>query len=214
MRSSLNVQQTKAMFLHVAEQVINSKPLLTEIDSAIGDGDHGIGMAVGFTAAREKLQNVEIYSINDIFKNIGSAMLKSMGGASGVIFGTMFMSGIKGIPTLESLTVQGLAGIFANSLQAIKDRGKADVGDKTMIDALEPAIVALRRCADEQGDNFVLALKKAEAGALAGVESTKGQLAKFGRARSLGERALGHQDPGATSVWLIFEAMREWIEKN
>jgi len=214
MISSLNTEETKTMFGYVAKQVIDNKPLLTEIDSAIGDGDHGIGMAVGFSAAMEKLQGSDTHSINDIFKIIGSSMIKSMGGASGVIFGTMFMSGVKGLPAMEELNTEAMAAVFAGSLAAVKERGNASVGDKTMIDALEPAVVALRQCAEEQCKDLLVVLKRAEESALAGVDSTKRQLAKFGRARSLGERALGHQDPGATSVWLIIKAMREWVEQH
>jgi dihydroxyacetone kinase-like protein len=200
------------MFRFVGEKVIESKPLLTEIDGAIGDGDHGVGMSVGFTTAMNKLNEAKPSSINDIFKIIGMSMINSMGGASGVIFGTMFMGGVKNLPATESLNLETLATIFENSLKAVKERGKADLGDKTMIDALEPAVEALRKHAAQSG-SLLDGLKAAEESARVGMENTKQYVAKFGRAKSLGERAIGHQDAGATSVWIIFRSMREWLEK-
>jgi dihydroxyacetone kinase-like protein len=209
----LNTQQTRDMFLYVGEQMVKSKPHLTEVDSAIGDGDHGVGMEVGFTSASEKLRNGTFTSVNDVFKTIGMAMISTMGGASGVIFGTMFVGGIKGREHLAELDAKSLADILAQALQAIKERGKADVGDKTMIDALQPAVLALKESA-EKSDDLLEALKQAEAGANQGVENSKGYEAKFGRAKSLGARAIGHPDAGAVSVSIIFRSMREWVEQH
>lgn len=209
--NSMNANQLKDMFLYVGEQVIQSKPLLTKIDSAIGDGDHGIGMSVGFTKAEENLKADEFTSVNDVFKTIGMSMISSMGGASGVIFGTMFVGGIKGLETKESLDLPLLSAIFEKALEAIKQRGKADLGDKTMIDAFQPAVEVLKESA-VANDSLVEGIRKAETAALHGVENTKGYIAKFGRAKSLGERAVGHQDAGATTVSIIFKSMREWLE--
>lgn len=207
--STLNPTQVKEMFLYVGEKVRDSKPLLTKIDSAIGDGDHGIGMTVGFTKAEENLNKKEFTTINDVFKTIGMSMVSSMGGASGVIFGTMFTGGVKDLTSQESLDLSTLAVIFEKALVAIKTRGKASLGDKTMIDALEPAVDGLK----QDADNLLAGLKNAEEQAAKGVENTKEYVAKFGRAKSLGERAVGHQDAGATTVWIIFKSMREWIEE-
>ncbi|HEX2945215.1 MAG TPA: dihydroxyacetone kinase subunit DhaL [Clostridia bacterium] len=209
----LNVGQTKELFLYIADSIIESKPFLTEIDSQIGDGDHGIGMAGGFEKAKEQLQEKDLKTINEIFSTTGMAMLNSMGGASGVIFGTMFMSGVKGVAPSEYLELKTLSEIFANSLKAIKERGKAQVGDKTMVDAFEPAVLSLRESADSS-KSLLEALRLAEEAANAGVENTKNCIAKFGRAKSLLERAIGHQDAGATSTWIIFRSMREWVERN
>lgn len=208
----LNVQQTKEMIIHAGRKVIDSKERLTEIDSAIGDGDHGIGMALGFTKAIGELTAQEPSTVNDVFKTTGMAMLNSMGGASGVIFGTMFMSGASKVEPAESLSLSTLTRIFENALTAIKARGKAQPGDKTMVDALEPAVEALKEGLS-QSRSMLEALRAAEAGALEGVEKTKGYIAKFGRARSLGERAVGCQDAGATTVSVIFGAFREWLEE-
>ncbi|WP_220693826.1 dihydroxyacetone kinase subunit DhaL [Salipaludibacillus neizhouensis] len=209
--NSVNTRQLKDMFLYVGDQVVACKPLLTKIDSAIGDGDHGIGMSVGFTKADENLKANEFTSINDVFKTIGMSMISSMGGASGIIFGTMFVGGIKGLETKVSLDLPLLAGIFNKALEAIKQRGKADLGDKTMIDALQPAVEALEKSA-AANESLVEGLRKAEIAALQGVENTKQYIANFGRAKSLGERAIGHQDAGATTVLIIFKSMKEWLE--
>jgi dihydroxyacetone kinase-like protein len=208
---SITPSQVKEMFLYVGEKVVESKPLLTRIDSAIGDGDHGIGMTVGFSRAEENLRENEFTTVNDVFKTIGMSMISSMGGASGVIFGTMFVGGIKGMEPKETLDLPLLANIYEKALEAIKLRGKADLGDKTMIDALQPAIEALQASAS-QNESLVEGLKKAEIAALQGVENTKDYIAKFGRAKSLGERAIGHQDAGATTVSIIIRSMKEWLE--
>ncbi|WP_449354215.1 dihydroxyacetone kinase subunit DhaL [Virgibacillus natechei] len=209
--ASLSVAQVKEMFLYVGKKVIENKPLLTEVDSAIGDGDHGIGMSVGFSKAEEDLSQKECKSINDVFKTIGMSMINSMGGASGVIFGTLFTGGVKKLDAKETLDLQLMAGIFEKSLETIKTRGKASLGDKTMIDALEPAVEGLKESAD-QSVSLLEGLKNAEENAAEGVESSKEYVAKFGRAKSLGERAIGHQDAGATTIWIIFKSMREWLE--
>src|SRR5699024_7533020 len=131
------------MFLHVADKVIGSKDLLTEVDSAIGDGDHGTGMSVGFKQAIENLNSKELNTINDVFKTIGMSLISSMGGASGVIFGTVFLGGVKNLENTKTLDTNILAKIMTGSLEGVKERGKASLGDKTMIDALEPASDAL-----------------------------------------------------------------------
>lgn len=210
--NALGASQVKEMLLYVGERVRENKPILTKIDSAIGDGDHGIGMSVGFTKAEENLNQKEFNTINDVFKTTGMAMIQSMGGASGVIFGTMFLGGVKSLNPKEQLDVGTLAEVFGKSLEAIKHRGKANLGDKTMIDALEPAVNGLKESANASS-SLLESLKKAEENAASGVENTKDYVAKFGRAKSLGERAIGHQDAGATSVWIIFKSMREWVEE-
>ena len=211
--NSLNTQQTCEMFCYVGEKIIESKPLLTEIDSVIGDGDHGIGMSIGFNTAIQKLGEKQIANINDLFKIIGMSMINSMGGASGVIFGTMFMGGVKGLPPIEELNLYHLTTILDQSLKAVKQRGRASLGDKTMIDALEPAVLSLQEQASSS-KSLLDGLKAAEEAARAGVEKTKNYVSRFGRSKTLGERAIGYQDAGATSVWIIFRSMREWVEIN
>lgn len=207
---TLNVNQTQEMIEHVCDAIIESKPFLTEVDSRIGDGDHGIGMAGGMENAKEALRSKGPFAdINGIFKTMGMAMLNSMGGASGVIFGSMFLGGIKGKESITSLSSSVLAELMHGSLSAVMERGKAQVGDKTMVDALAPAVEALEESSE---DDLEIALEKAARAAEQGVEDTKEYVAKFGRAKSLMERAVGFQDAGATSVSIIFQAMYEYVK--
>lgn len=208
----INIQNAKEMLIYIADKIIGQKPYLTEIDSAIGDGDHGIGMAGGMQKAKDKLNKQESFeSVYDVFAIAGKAMLMSMGGASGVIFGSLYLSGAKGMEVKPELTASDLAAMERKSLEAIKERGKAQVGDKTMVDALEPAVIAMEENTEK---GLLEMLKAAEAAAAKGLEDTKGYTAKFGRAKSLMERAIGHQDAGATSVYLIFQGMREYVESK
>jgi dihydroxyacetone kinase-like protein len=209
---SLTAEQTKEMFIYVGETVMDNKPLLTEVDSAIGDGDHGIGMHVGFSNANEQLRVEKYTDINGVFKDIGKAMITNMGGASGVIFGTMFMGGVRKLESVSSVDLAILTTIFSNGLTAVKERGKADLGDKTMIDALEPAVLSLQTSVAKDS-HLLEALKQAAESAVVGVENTKNYVAKFGRAKTMGERAIGFQDAGATTVSIIFKSMAEWLEK-
>jgi dihydroxyacetone kinase phosphoprotein-dependent L subunit len=208
----LNEDQVRDMLLYVADKIIESKSLLTEVDSNIGDGDHGIGMAGGMQKAKEAVAKAEnTGNAYALFETAGRAMLMSMGGASGVIFGSLYMAGARGAETKAELTAGDLAAMMERSLAAIKERGKARIGDKTMVDALEPAVEAM-----QQNRDLGLApmLAAATEAAKQGVENTKNYQAKFGRAKSLMERAVGFQDPGATSVWIILRSMSEFAEQH
>lgn len=206
----LTAEDARNMLIYVADKVMAKKAYLTEIDSAIGDGDHGIGMAGGMQKAKKKLIKMgKAENAYEVFEAAGKAMLLSMGGASGVIFGSLYLAGAKDMDPKEVLTPKDIAQMERKSLAAIQERGKAAVGDKTMVDALAPAVEAMENKASE---GLLEMLKAAEAAAWAGVEATKKYQAKFGRAKSLMERAIGYQDAGATSVWLIFQGMREFVE--
>lgn len=206
----LNAEDAKNMLLYVADKIIANKPYLTEIDSAIGDGDHGIGMAGGMQKAKRKLLKMsDEKNVYHIFETAGQAMLMSMGGASGVIFGSLYLAGAKDMEAKEVLTSYDVAEMERKSLMAIQERGGAQVGDKTMVDALSPAVKALEMNADK---GLLEMMKAAELAAKQGVEDTKKYIAKYGRAKSLLERAIGYQDAGATSVYLILQGMREFIE--
>ena len=210
--AELNAADARNMLIYIADKIIAKKPYLTEIDSAIGDGDHGIGMAGGMQKAKRKLLQMEgEENAYALFEAAGKAMLLSMGGASGVIFGSLYLAGAKGMEAKPAITAEDLAKMERKSLGAIQERGKAEVGDKTMVDALVPAVEAMEaNC----GKTLLEMLKAAEEAAKQGVEDTKKYQAKFGRAKSLMERAIGYQDAGATSVWLIFQGMREFVEGN
>ena len=209
--TELNAEDTRNMLIYVADKVIAQKPYLTEIDSAIGDGDHGIGMCGGMQKAKKKLVKMQGETdVYKLFETAGMAMLNSMGGASGVIFGSLYLEGAKGMEPKEVLNVPELAVMERKSLTNIQKRGGAQAGDKTMVDALIPAVEALE---SHTGASLLDALKAAEEGARQGMEDTKKYIAKYGRAKSLApEDVIGHQDAGATSVYFIFQGMREFVE--
>lgn len=209
---ALDHASARQMLLYCADAIISSKPLLTEVDAKIGDGDHGIGMSVGMEKVKEVLQGMEHGSdVYDLFREAGKAMMMSMGGASGVIFGTMFMGGAKRGMTAESLDAAAFSEMMREALSAVKLRGKAQPGDKTMVDAFEPAVEAMKAY---PGQDLEGMLEAAAAAAAAGVERTKEIPAKFGRAKFLGERSIGYQDAGATSVWILFQAMHRYLTER
>ena len=181
--TELTAEDVREMLIYIADKVIAKKPYLTEIDSAIGDGDHGIGMAGGMRKAKEKLLKMEgEENAYAIFEAAGKAMLMSMGGASGVIFGSLYLAGAKGAEPKASITSEDLAVMERKSLAAIQERGKAEVGDKTMVDALSPAVDAMEANSEK---GLLEMLRAAEEAARQGVEDTKNYTAKFGRAKSL-----------------------------
>lgn len=208
--TELCAEDIRNMLIYISDKIISKKPYLTDIDSAIGDGDHGIGMAGGMQKAKRKLMAMKgEKNAYALFEAAGKAMLYSMGGASGVIFGSLYLAGAKNMESKEILGAADIARMERKSLENIQEKGKARVGDKTMVDALAPAVEALEQNAEK---GLLEMLKAAEAAAAQGVEDTKKYQAKFGRAKSLMERAIGYQDAGATSVWLIFQGMREYVE--
>lgn len=208
----LSAEDTRNMLLYIADKIIENKPYLTEVDSKIGDGDHGIGMALGMEEVKKTLHNLKkSNNVYKLFEEAGNAMLMSMGGASGVIFGSMYLSGAKGKEAKEFLSAEDLVGMEEASLKAVEEIGHAKPGDKTMVDALYPAVSAMKDNADK---GLLTMLIQAEKAAKGGMEATKEYIAKFGRSKSLGERAIGFQDAGATSVYLIIQGMREFVEGN
>lgn len=207
----MTAEECRRMFLAVSEKMVDSEEMLTEIDEKIGDGDHGNGMALGFEHVKFELKNMKAKSIEEVFKTVGMTLLDTMGGASGVLFGTVFISGISTrVPHPEADTGD-FADIFIKSLEVLKKRGKAKPGDKTMVDAFEPAVDSLKRSAKNK-ETMREALNKAAYAAKKGMVNTKKYRAKFGRAKYFGDNAIGYQDAGATSIWLIFQEMSDWMD--
>lgn len=207
-KMELSLQETREMFLYVADQLIGSKDILTEADSAIGDGDHGIGMANGFQAVKDKLNSEEFISLGEMNKAVGLALMMSIGGASGAIFGTLYQGAGKSLAEQTTFTSASLNTMLESGLEAVKKRGKAQPGDKTMVDALEPAALVSQNYCDS---DLLTALEAASAAAQVGVEKTKEMVAKIGRAKSLNERSLGHADPGAISTYLQLRSMAGFV---
>ena len=205
---SITLEQVKEMLIFDAQSIIENEPLLTKVDSAIGDGDHGTGMSLGMEKAAAQLKIAAAQDVAGLFQTVGMTMLNCMGGASGVIFATMFFGGASEAKGETELTLPILYRVLNKAKEQIMKRGKAQQGDKTMLDALCPAVEAIAAHAD---DDMLVGLQAAESAAQVGMESTKNYVAKFGRAKSLMERSIGYQDAGATSVWLIFSAMHQFI---
>jgi phosphoenolpyruvate---glycerone phosphotransferase subunit DhaL len=182
------------------------KDELTQLDAAIGDADHGANMARGFTAVRGKLAELQGKDIGTIFKTVAMTLISTVGGASGPLYGTFFLQAATAAGGKNELSTPEVAAVFNTGLQGLIHRGKAAVGEKTMVDALVPAVEALRPAQDE---TLAGALNRAVAAAKKGADSTVPLVAKKGRASYLGERSAGHLDPGAASSVLLLEALQK-----
>jgi len=192
-----------------AAAVAENEELLTRLDSAIGDADHGSNMARGMKAVLAKLDGGPPGGPAAVLKQTGMTLVSSVGGASGPLYGTFFlrMAGTAG--TADAIDQAGFAAALRAGVEGIVARGKAEAGDKTMYDALAPAVDALD--AAMGGDDFSGALRAAADAAAAGRDATTPLQARKGRASYLGERSIGHQDPGATSAALLVAAAADTV---
>ncbi|MBR0154017.1 MAG: dihydroxyacetone kinase subunit L, partial [Lachnospiraceae bacterium] len=207
--NSLTYEQVREMLLACTERIMRNEPYLTRADAAIGDGDHGTGMVIGMKAAREVLEKeADGDDIGKLYSDTAKAMETAMGGASGMIFSTMFAGNAKEGAPMQEMSTEDFAARMAEGLRAIQELGHAQPGDKTMVDALYPAVEALKSHVSESFEEMLDAAAKA---AYEGMEASKKYVAKFGRAKNLMERAIGHQDAGASSTWLIFQEMADFI---
>ena len=187
--------------LAVCDAMLASEERLTRADQAIGDGDHGVGMARGFAAAREALTARSPATAGDPFKTAGLAILMKAGGASGAVFGSFFTAMGKGL-TGTSLDAAGFVQGLRDGQAAVEARGGAKPGDKTMLDALAPAVAAAAA-----QPALEAAMAAAARAAAEGAEGTAAMIATTGKAKTLGERSRGHMDPGAISLSIILEAL-------
>ena len=194
-----------------------NKAHLSKLDTEIGDGDHGFSMSQGFSSLRAKMDDFAAEDIGTLMKKCGFEMIKVIGGAAGAIFGTFFTAQASYYQThlkgKEALTPADITGMFAEALTQIKKRGGAQQGDKTLVDALEPAVDELRRCL-EKGLTLREMFQKASLKAAQGAENTKSMVAKHGRAKYLAERSLGFIDPGSVSMSLIFKIIAENLNRK
>lgn len=191
-----------------AARVAEERQHLTKLDSAIGDGDHGQNLDRGLQAALERIEGED--ATGPLFKAVGMALVSKTGGASGPLYGTFFLDAAKAAPDGAPFDLAEWAEMMEAGLGGVVRRGKAKPGDKTMVDAMTPAVEALREAADA-GDALAGALEAAAEAAREGMEATTPMEAKKGRASYLGERSKGHQDPGATSTYYLFAAAAEAI---
>jgi dihydroxyacetone kinase-like protein len=185
-----------------------NKDYLTELDAAIGDADHGINMNRGFQKVIAQLPSVADKDIGTVLKTVSMTLISSVGGASGPLYGTLFLKASATAAGKQELTGEDISALLQAGVEGVAQRGKANLGDKTMLDALSPAANAFQQ-AIAAGASVAEALQQAVAAAEEGMKNTIPLVAKKGRASYLGERSAGHQDPGATSAYLIFKTLLE-----
>jgi dihydroxyacetone kinase-like protein len=207
-KAELNLTEMRSMFIYAAAGLEARKDLLTEADRAIGDGDHGVGMARGFAAVHQRLEGHAFPGVGEMLDAIGMTLLTNVGGAAGAIFGTFFRAGAKSLTGVKVFDSAALAQMLTLGLEAVQSRGGANPGDKTVVDALEPAA---RRANELKEVSLATAFTEVSEQARRGMESTKDMLPRVGKAKPLGARALGHADPGALSMYLLLKHMAGYV---
>jgi dihydroxyacetone kinase-like protein len=194
-----------------AAEMADNRAELTKLDAAIGDGDHGTNMDRGMRKALERLDGLEDEDIGAALKAVGMALVSSVGGAAGPLYGTLFMQMGSATDGRDALDLAGFADALDAGVKGLQARGRAEPGDKTMVDALLPALEALRTAVRE-GAEPADALRRAADAAGEGMKATVPMEARKGRASYLGPRSVGHQDPGATSSQLLIRSAAEALE--
>jgi len=202
----VTTEQVIAWIQRSAAVLRENREYLTQLDSPIGDADHGVNMDRGFTAVMDKLPGVADKDAGTILKTVGTTLVSTVGGASGPLYGTAFLRAGMALAGKVELQESDVLAALEAALEGIIARGKAKPGEKTMVDALQPAIETFKVSLGA-GDPLKAALAKATESAEQGMKATIPMLATKGRASYLGERSIGHQDPGATSAWLFLRTM-------
>jgi dihydroxyacetone kinase-like protein len=204
----LKPNQVRLMMIQVADAIIAAEAMLSQADRDLGDGDHGLGMKRGMEAVKVQLEPLEPSSVEQVFVTTGTAMMSSMGGASGALFGTVYRAGGKALAGRDVLDAEALALLLEAALDGVMKRGGAKPGDKTMIDALAPAASKAREViALDLPDAFTAVAAAAESGK----DASKAMIAQFGRAKTLGEACIGFPDAGACSVTIMLSSMRDYV---
>jgi dihydroxyacetone kinase-like protein len=201
----VDIPLTRAWIARVTETIADQADYLTQLDSAIGDADHGVNMSRGFAAVTDTLAGLEVATVGDLLVKVGTTLVSRVGGASGPLYGTAFRAVGKELGAATVDTVR-LGTALRAGLEAVQKLGAAVPGDKTIVDAFEPAVESFQAAADQ---GLAVAARAAADAAQEGMRSTVPLQARKGRASYLGPRSVGHQDPGATSTWLIFRSLAE-----
>jgi dihydroxyacetone kinase-like protein len=209
---SVTQKQILAWLDLVATVMNDNKDYLTELDSAIGDADHGINMNRGFKKVKEKLPELASADIGSILKTAGMTLMSSVGGASGPLYGTFFVKSGMALANKEELEAEDLLRLFKAGSEGIVLRGRPNLGDKTMHDVWAPAIDCFEKSAKENGNDLLASLESCVKAAESAMIATIDMQAKKGRASYLGERSIGHQDPGATSSYLLLNALLDTLK--
>ena len=194
----------------IAHKIEAEKDFLTKLDQPIGDSDHGINMARGFGEVEKKLPTLEGKDIGTILKTVGMTLVSTVGGASGPLYGSAFLKAGIACAGKEELDLSEFLSVLETATEAVKQRGKSTTEEKTMLDAMVPSLEAMHTKLEEGGDAKAVLSAGVDA-AWKGVEHTKDLVATKGRASYVGERGIGHQDPGATSYSDMLEVIRDQI---
>jgi len=209
--TSMDANRVIDWLWRLAKVIEENKEELTRLDAAVGDADHGINMDRGFKKVVAKLPDLRGKEIGSIFRETALVLISSVGGASGPLYGTFFLKAAEHTAGKSEVTAADLGEAMRKGLSGLAERGKAMRGQKTMIDALEPAIEAFEKAVQE-GCGLRDAMRLAEASAEQGMKDTISMVARKGRASYLGERSVGHQDPGATSAFFLIRTLREELD--
>lgn len=207
MGQAITVERLRRWLLVYADRIVEQEQYLGELDAAIGDADHGANMRRGMLKVRERLEEPDATfpDVASLFRTVAMTLISSVGGAAGPLYGAFFLSAARDAGDAHTISLAQLAVMFRHGLEGIQQRGKAAVDEKTMIDALQPAVEALEAAA-QQGATLEDALAAAETAAAGGMVHTIDLEAQKGRASYLGARSVGHQDPGATSTYYLLQA--------
>lgn len=190
----MDLKEAKEILNVVADEIIANKEYLTDLDRTIGDADHGINMAKGYTFVKDAI--VDMDNFRDLFNKVATTLLSKVGGASGPLYGSFFMKFAANLKDVEELDRESINHAFEAGVEGVKQRGKAQIGDKTMVDVLEPVSIALN-----EGKSYEEVIEIAREN----MEETKDMVAKRGRASYVGERSVGHIDPGAASSYILIK---------
>ncbi|GAA4684943.1 dihydroxyacetone kinase subunit DhaL [Phytohabitans rumicis] len=202
----MDVALARSWIAAIAAAVAEQADYLTQLDSAIGDADHGVNLNRGFTAVLAALDGPPPATVGEVLVKTGSTLISKVGGAAGPLYGTAFRAIGKALPPDSTVDVASLGQALRAGLAAVQKLGAAVPGDKTIVDAYGPAVAAFEKANDE---GLGAAARAAAEAAAEGMRATTALQARKGRASYLGPRSVGHQDPGATSTWLIFQALAD-----
>lgn len=197
----------------IADRIDDERDYLSELDNAIGDGDHGINMARGFTAVRQKLPDMKDKDPGEVLYDVGMILISNVGGASGPLYGTAFMKAGSELKGKAEFDINDFSNALYAAVEGVMKRGRSKQGEKTLLDAMIPSLDALKTEL-ANGNDLLTCLEEALAAAEDGVYYTKTIIANKGRASYLGSRSIGHQDPGATSYTIILETIYNELKKS
>ncbi|MCL6444037.1 MAG: dihydroxyacetone kinase subunit L [Alicyclobacillus sp.] len=206
----MNREDVLQILRRICDVISVNEEYLSELDRAIGDGDHGVTMKLGCDALKANLPSLEGESISQILFKSGLTFLSAVGASVGPLYGTALMRAGQVVQGKTEITEEDIVRMFDAALAGIKERGKAKAGDKTMVDTIEPAVDVLRE-SFESGIPFSTALQKMLEAAKDGMESTARMKSQVGRSSRLGDRSVGYQDPGATSSYLMIESVCQYL---